>query len=89
MRQIARQGAAAKVGVDIVGHGSKTGTQDANESLSLQRAAYIKQGLTTDSASHGNRAQASDVRFRETIIGSGTHDVVDPLDRRGEFKIVG
>ncbi|RZI94491.1 MAG: OmpA family protein [Variovorax sp.] len=88
LRQIARQAAAARVCMDIVGHSSKTGTEDVNDSLSLRRAAYIKQRLTSDSSVLGSRTKPIGVGSRETIVGSGTDDVVDTLDRRVEFRIV-
>lgn len=88
LRQVARQGANANVCVDIVGHSSKTGSEDVNDSLSLRRAAYIKQRLTNESPALGNRTRASGMGSRETIVGTGTDDVVDALDRRVEFKIV-
>ncbi len=88
LRQIARQGSDAKVCMDIVGHSSKTGTEAVNDSLSLRRATYIKQRLTNDSPALGKRTRPSGMGSRETIVGSGSDDVVDALDRRVEFKIV-
>ncbi|RYF30711.1 MAG: OmpA family protein [Comamonadaceae bacterium] len=88
LRQIARQAASAKVCMDIVGHSSKTGTEDVNDSLSLRRASTIRQRLIGDSSVLGSRTKPLGVGSRETIVGSGTDDVVDTLDRRVEFKIV-
>ena len=88
LRQIARQAAGAKVCMEIVGHSSKTGTEDVNDSLSLRRATYIKQRLTSDASVLGSRTKPTGMGSRETIVGSGTDDVVDTLDRRVEFKIV-
>ena len=89
LRQIAHQAAKAKVCMDIVGHSSKTGTEEVNDSLSLRRASYIKQRLTSDASALANRTRPSGMGSRELIIGSGSDDVVDALDRRVEFKIVG
>ena len=36
----------------------------------------------------GGRTKPSGMGSRETIVGSGSDDVVDALDRRVEFKIV-
>lgn len=87
LRQIARQGANAKVCMDIVGHTSKTGTEAVNDQLSLRRAAYIKQRLASESAAMANRTRAQGMGSRENIVGSGTDDVVDAPDRRVEFTI--
>jgi len=88
LRQIARQGTAAKVCMDIVGHTSKTGTEAVNDSLSLKRALYIKQRLGSESAEFANRARTEGMGSRMNIVGSGSDDVVDALDRRVEFTIV-
>jgi tetratricopeptide (TPR) repeat protein len=88
LRQIAKEGTGAKVCMDIVGHTSKTGSEAVNDALSLRRAAYIKQRLGTESAELGNRTRPQGMGFRQNIVGSGSDDVVDALDRRVEFRIV-
>jgi hypothetical protein len=88
LRQIAREGTAAKVCMNIVGHTSRTGSEPVNDALSLQRASYIKQRLATEAAELAGRTKAQGMGFRENIVGSGTDNVVDALDRRVEFKIV-
>lgn len=89
LRQIAGLSTQAAVCLDVVGHTSRTGTEPVNNALSLQRANVIRQKLVTESAVLGDRTRASGKGFRENIIGSGTDDAVDALDRRVEFKIVG
>jgi outer membrane protein OmpA-like peptidoglycan-associated protein len=88
LRQIARQASRTKVCMDVVGHTSKTGTEDANETLSLRRAAFIKQRLGADSADMVKRTRAIGMGSKQNIVGSGTDDVVDAPDRRVEFSIV-
>lgn len=87
LRQIAREAATAKVCVDIVGHTSRTGSERANDLLSLQRATHIKQRLDATSPGLDSKTKASGKGFRDNIVGSGTDDVRDALDRRVEFKI--
>jgi outer membrane protein OmpA-like peptidoglycan-associated protein len=87
LRQIAREAASAKVCMDIVGHTSHTGAEQANDTLSLQRAAYIKQKLDTEATALAAKTKPVGKGFRENIVGSGTDDVRDALDRRVEFKI--
>lgn len=88
LREIARASADAKVCMDIVGHTSRTGSVAFNDTLSVQRARYIRQRLVGESAVLGERTRTSGRGFRENIIGSGTDDAVDALDRRVEFRIV-
>ncbi|MBU1360800.1 MAG: OmpA family protein [Gammaproteobacteria bacterium] len=88
LREIARASADADVCVDIVGHASHTGTEAYNDNLSLQRARFIRQKLIAQAPALAKRSTPSGMGFRENIVGSGTDDVVDALDRRVEFKIV-
>jgi len=89
LRQIARQAAAAKACMNIVGHTSHTGSPALNDRLSEQRAAYIKQRLDAEAPELAARDGASGMGFRENIVGTGTDDARDALDRRVEFKITG
>jgi hypothetical protein len=89
LRQIARRAAAAKVCMDIVGHTSLTGSQAYNDRLSMQRATYIKQRLDRESPELASRTKASGRGFRENLVGTGTDDARDALDRRVEFKLTG
>lgn len=88
LRQIAKEGTAAKACMNIVGHTSRTGSEQTNEALSLQRATYIRQRLSAEAAPLGARAKPVGMGFRENIVGSGSDNSVDALDRRVEFKIV-
>lgn len=88
LRQIAGRSTQAAVCFDVVGHTSRTGSESVNDALSLQRAQVIRQKLVAEAAALGDRTRASGKGFRENIIGSGTDDAVDALDRRVEFKIV-
>lgn len=88
LREIARASADAKVCIDIVGHTSRTGSVAYNDMLSMQRARYIRQRLVGEATVLGERTAPSGKGFRENIIGSGTDDAVDALDRRVEFRIV-
>jgi outer membrane protein OmpA-like peptidoglycan-associated protein len=87
LRQIARQASAAKVCMNVVGHTSHTGSEQTNDRLSQARAAVIKQKLDADAPDLATRTKASGMGWRENIIGTGTDDVSDALDRRVEFKI--
>ncbi|VTU20404.1 putative outer membrane lipoprotein [Variovorax sp. PBL-E5] len=88
LREIARRSTEVRVCMDVVGHTSHTGSVAYNDSLSLQRARYIRQRLIGESTALNARITFSGKGFRENIIGSGTDDAVDALDRRVEFRIV-
>jgi outer membrane protein OmpA-like peptidoglycan-associated protein len=88
LRQIARQAAESKVCMEVIGHTSRTGSEQYNDRLSLSRATYIKQRLESEAADLGDRLRASGKGFRENIVGTGTDDASDALDRRVEFKII-
>jgi outer membrane protein OmpA-like peptidoglycan-associated protein len=87
LRQIARQVAATSVCLNVVGHASRTGSERLNDRLSHQRAAYIKERLEAEARELGPRIRPSGMGFRENIVGAGTDDVRDALDRRVEFRI--
>ena len=72
----------------VVGHTSRTGDAAANELLSQKRAAVIKQSLERQNRKLGTRVSAEGVGAREIIVGLGTDDVRDALDRRVEFRTV-
>jgi outer membrane protein OmpA-like peptidoglycan-associated protein len=88
LRQIAKEGTGAKVCMNIVGHTSHTGSEAANDALSLQRATFIRQRLAAEGAALAARTKTTGMGFRQNIVGSGTDNAVDALDRRVEFRIV-
>jgi outer membrane protein OmpA-like peptidoglycan-associated protein len=89
LRQVARQAAASHVCMTLVGHTSRTGTEAYNDRLSQQRSAAIKKRLETESAQLNGQLRSTGVGFRENIVGIGTDDFRDALDRRVEFRVTG
>ena len=88
LRQIARESTGARVCMNVVGHTSRTGSEPANDALSLQRANFIRERLVADAPSLAAKTKTSGMGFRQNIVGSGTDNAVDALDRRVEFRIV-
>ncbi|MDQ6638448.1 MAG: OmpA family protein [Pseudomonadota bacterium] len=88
LRQIARESTGAKVCMNIVGHTSRTGSEPANDALSLQRANFIRQRLAGEATALAAKTKTSGMGFRQNIVGSGTDNAVDALDRRVEFRII-
>lgn len=89
LQQIARHAAQNNACLDIVGHTSRSGPEPLNERLSLLRAEYIKQRLESEVPQLSNRTIASGKGSRENIVGTGTDNASDALDRRVEFKVIG
>jgi outer membrane protein OmpA-like peptidoglycan-associated protein len=72
----------------VVGHTSKTGSAAANEALSVHRAAYIQDRLEKSAARLRGKVSSEGLGSRENLIGLGTDDLRDALDRRVEFRVV-
>ena len=87
LRQIARTVAASPSCMNVVGHTSRTGSDAYNDKLSEQRALAIRQKLVAEVAELAPRLKASGLGFRQNLIGTGTDDASDALDRRVEFKL--
>ena len=82
------QGAARDSCLRVIGHTSRTGDAAANEVLSQKRAAVIKASLERQNRKLAPRLAADGVGSREVIVGLGTDDLRDALDRRVEFRTV-
>ena len=88
MSQIAQRAVAQAACLQVVGHTSPTGPEPLNERLSVLRAENVKNRLERESPKLKGRVIASGVGSREKLVGTGTDDVRDALDRRVEFKVV-
>lgn len=86
--QIARRSAAQSACLNVVGHTSPTGPEPLNERLSVLRAENVKNRLERESPQLKGRVIASGVGSKEKLVGTGTDDLRDALDRRVEFKPV-
>jgi outer membrane protein OmpA-like peptidoglycan-associated protein len=88
LQQVAAQVGARDSCLRVVGHTSRTGDPAANEVLSQKRAAVIKASLERQNRKLAPRLAADGVGSREVIVGLGTDDLRDALDRRVEFRTV-
>ena len=88
LREVATQVAGRDSCLRVVGHTSRTGDAAANEVLSQKRAAVIKASLERQNRKLAPRLAADGVGSREVIVGLGTDDLRDALDRRVEFRTV-
>lgn len=72
----------------IIGHASHTGTKAYNDQLSLERAKSIQKQLRKTFPEVFQRSQVIGKGFSENIVGIGSDDERDALDRRVELYIV-
>jgi outer membrane protein OmpA-like peptidoglycan-associated protein len=87
IRIVAREVGASGSCLTIVGHTSHTGSEQFNDRLSLQRAVAIQQKIEAQAPQTKGKLQSVGMGYRENLVGSGTDDLRDSLDRRVEFKV--
>lgn len=73
--------------MEIEGHASKSGSAEFNDKLSLARAQMVVSMLVKANPRLKNRLKAIGHGFNRNIVGSGTDDAKDAVDRRVEFKL--
>lgn len=88
LRQISRKIAESRSCVEISGHASHSGSADFNKKLSDKRAHTIQKRLLEISPVIAKNTVAIGRGFEENIVGSGTDDIRDAIDRRVEFKVL-
>jgi outer membrane protein OmpA-like peptidoglycan-associated protein len=89
LQQIGRKVAASKICLQVIGHSSRTGAERYNDALSLQRAESVRAAMQKDNPQVAARTTAIGRGFHDNIIGTGSDDAQDAIDRRVEFKVVG
>jgi outer membrane protein OmpA-like peptidoglycan-associated protein len=85
---LAHETGRARACVRIVGHTSRTGSKSFNETLSRQRAETVQRMLQRENRTLGTRLSAAGVGSAEALVGIGTDDLRDALDRRVEFRVI-
>ncbi len=73
--------------VEIVGHSSRSGKLPYNCRLSLDRAVAIQQKLGANFSNVKINSNTDGKAWAENIVGSGTDDAQDAIDRRVGFKL--
>lgn len=73
--------------ISVIGHSSRTGTESVNDRLSLARASAMQRKLESIVPELTQRLQPVGMGYRENLIGTGTDDLRDSLDRRVEFRV--
>jgi len=88
LRQIGSKIAESGACVEISGHASRSGSPDFNRRLSDKRAHVIQQRILAAAPVIGKKTAAVGYGFEQNIVGSGTDDIRDSIDRRVEFKVL-
>ena len=86
IREIAKEADSKAACLRITGHTSVTGSPAFNDQLSLKRAERVQTRLVAERPPLRSRTEAAGLGSREPIIGTGTDDARDALDRRVEFQ---
>lgn len=87
LKSLSKEISTSKTCLLIIGHSSRTGSEAVNDRLSLSRASTLQRRLESFQPDVSGRLQAQGMGFRENLIGTGTDDLRDALDRRVEFKV--
>jgi outer membrane protein OmpA-like peptidoglycan-associated protein len=88
LRQIGRATRTSKVCLNIVGHTSRSGSESVNDRLSLNRATTVRTLLEREAPGLERLSRVSGVGFRQNLVGTGTDDATDAIDRRVVFEVV-
>jgi outer membrane protein OmpA-like peptidoglycan-associated protein len=88
LREVAAHAEASESCLRITGHTSRTGSADANDALSRRRAVVVQDALEHQNKKLVPRLSVEGVGSREVLVGLGTDDLRDALDRRVEFRTV-
>ncbi len=88
IREVARQANAAHLCLRVVGHASRSGAAAAALELSQRRAATVRWLLAQAAPTSSSRFTAQGAGWRDNLIGLGSDDPSDALDRRIEVRSV-
>lgn len=87
LRAMAQTVNEKKVCLNINGHASASGAADFNQRLSLSRANRIATRMQQLVAMPKGRLAANGKGNSEMVVGTGTDDAADAIDRRVEFVV--
>lgn len=88
LRELARHSASRTACLQVTGNTSSSGSAPLNDQLSLLRAEYVKQRLEAEAPGLKGHLIATGVGSRNMLVGTGTDDLSDALDRRVDFLVI-
>jgi outer membrane protein OmpA-like peptidoglycan-associated protein len=88
LREVAAHADGSENCLKITGHTSRTGSADANDALSRRRAVVVQEALERQNKKLAPRLSVEGMGSRDALVGLGTDDLRDALDRRVEFRTV-
>lgn len=71
----------------VQGHASNSGAADFNDRLSHERAKQVAAHMIRRAPELKGRIETEGRGFRNNLVGSGTDDAKDAVDRRVDFKL--
>jgi outer membrane protein OmpA-like peptidoglycan-associated protein len=87
-RQLAlHAGQHAAACLHIAGHTGRGGSDEANESLSFRRAFVVRTQLVERASHVAPTTRVSGYGSKQMLVGSGTNDANDAIDRRVELVV--
>ena len=72
--------------IDIIGHCSKSGSASYNNRLSAARARWIQRAMSGIFPGIYKCSKAIGKGYQDNIVGTGSDDITDQIDRRVEFQ---
>lgn len=87
LKQLAQQVDRSGKCISVLGHASRTGEDAYNRKLSSARAMRVMNLLQSHIPNLQTRMKAEGRSFQDNIVGSGTDDLADAIDRRVDFKL--
>lgn len=88
VRQLAQQVVRNRVCLEVLGHSSRSGSEAYNDQLSLARAEALRRQMQADGPGALQLTRAIGRGTRDNLVGSGTDDARDAVDRRVEFRLI-
>ena len=87
IRRIAAGAQQAEACLDVTGHSGKSQSERRDPRLSLQRAEAVRAQLLAAEPGLVARLRVIGAGARENLVGTGTDDLRDALDRRVELRL--
>jgi len=88
LREIANHSASRNACLQVTGNSSPSGSVALNEQLSVLRAEYVQGRLEADAPGLHGHVIATGAGAKNNLVGTGSDDLSDALDRRVDFKVI-